>query len=468
MRAVFISHSSKDLQAAQIACEVLEQHGLTCWMASRDIRPGMEWGEAIIEGIESTKVMVLVFSKHANESAQVRREVERAVNKGRVIIPLRIENVLPKKALEYFLSVPHWLDAFSPPLQTHIEKLAVTIKGIIASDGTATDVVGAPVRTDVMDQPKAVAKEPPPDKPSHKTPPASDKPAARLVPAALLACATLGVLAWLPFRKTTGPDPKPVPPPPGPVSRPDHRKLGIDSATAKEPYVNTLEMKFAPVKITGGSTDGQTILFSIWETRIKDYDAYALSAGVTREKPGTFTQEPDHPVVHVDWNEARKFCQWLTQKEHTAGSLPEKLEYRLPSDHEWSCAIGLGSEKASKSIFVLDGDDRSYPWKGGWPPPKDFGNYGKSLGVDSFPFTSRVGSFPPATNGLHDLSGNVWEWCEDKYDPAKPERVVRGGSFFETSQEHLLSSARQPEKESQRLDQIGFRCVLASTGKGTN
>jgi hypothetical protein len=72
--------------------------------------------------------MVLAFSGHANTSPQIRREVERAVNKGIPIIPLRIEDVQPSRALEYFISTPHWLDAFTPPLERHLNRLAQAIQ----------------------------------------------------------------------------------------------------------------------------------------------------------------------------------------------------------------------------------------------------------------------------------------------------------------------------------------------------
>lgn len=97
-------------------------------MAPRDILPGSDWGEAIVEGIEGAKVFVLVFSRKANESQQVKREVERAVNRGLVIIPMRIEDVLPGRQLEYFLGTPHWLDALTAPLEAHLTYLGDTVQ----------------------------------------------------------------------------------------------------------------------------------------------------------------------------------------------------------------------------------------------------------------------------------------------------------------------------------------------------
>lgn len=128
---VFLSHSAKDKPVADAICARLEQNNIRVWIAPRDILPGSNWGEAIIQALESCRVMVVVFSSSANASPQVLREVERAVGKGVTVIPFRIEDVLPSKAMEYFLSSPHWLDALQPPLERHIEQLAQTVGVLI-------------------------------------------------------------------------------------------------------------------------------------------------------------------------------------------------------------------------------------------------------------------------------------------------------------------------------------------------
>jgi hypothetical protein len=132
---VFISYSSKDKPTADAACALLESSGVRCWIAPRDVLPGRDWGEALVDAIAESRVMVLIFSAHANQSPQVRREVERAVNKGVVIVPFRIENVSPCKALEYFISVPHWMDAYGGPLEKHLARLAETVRALIQSGG---------------------------------------------------------------------------------------------------------------------------------------------------------------------------------------------------------------------------------------------------------------------------------------------------------------------------------------------
>ena len=130
---VFISYSSKDKAAADAACNVLERNGVRVWMAQRDILPGVGWAESLIGAINTARVMVLVYSSNANTSPQIEREVERAINKGLPVVPFRVEDVAPSATLEYFISETHWLDAFTPPLEHHLERLADAVKRLLAS-----------------------------------------------------------------------------------------------------------------------------------------------------------------------------------------------------------------------------------------------------------------------------------------------------------------------------------------------
>jgi hypothetical protein len=138
---VFISYSADDKSVADAMCSMLESNGLQCWMAPRDILPGMDWGGSIIDAIAGTRVMVLVLSSHSNTSSQVKREVERAVNKDVIVIPFRIEDVTLSKSLEYQLSSTHWMDAITPPLADHLQTLAERIKQILSTDSPAVPPV---------------------------------------------------------------------------------------------------------------------------------------------------------------------------------------------------------------------------------------------------------------------------------------------------------------------------------------
>ena len=99
----FISYSHVDKRLADASCAVLEAAGIRCWIAPRDIGPGQEWAEAIITAIDRCSVMVLIFSRDANESSQIRREIERAVHNSVPIVPVRIEDAEPTGSLTYFL-----------------------------------------------------------------------------------------------------------------------------------------------------------------------------------------------------------------------------------------------------------------------------------------------------------------------------------------------------------------------------
>jgi hypothetical protein len=131
---VFISYSSKDKSMTDAVCARLEANGIRCWMAPRDIVPGSDWSAAVVDAIKASKVLILIFSKHANDSKQVKREVERAVAIGIAVVPFRIEDITPSSSLEYFISSAHWLDALTPPVERHIDKLADAVKGLLKNE----------------------------------------------------------------------------------------------------------------------------------------------------------------------------------------------------------------------------------------------------------------------------------------------------------------------------------------------
>lgn len=242
------------------------------------------------------------------------------------------------------------------------------------------------------------------------------------------------------------------------------------AVTGKE-SINSLGMKFVPVQDT-------KVLFCIHETRYKDYAAYAKEVGTANDswkEQGTSSYMPtdkkeDHPVTRVSWDDAKSFCSWLSKKE---GRI-----YRLPTDQEWSCAVGIGlQEKWNKDSTPasITKSQTDFPWGGKWPPTKGDGNYsdqsrkvkapsGQSYYLDgyddSFPTTAPVMSFKPNKLGLYDLGGNVWEWCEDWFEGAQKNRVLRGGAFSSSTRGDLLSSCRFNNTPDLRFADRGFRVVL--------
>jgi formylglycine-generating enzyme required for sulfatase activity len=259
---------------------------------------------------------------------------------------------------------------------------------------------------------------------------------------------------------------------------------GIASATKDKPFENSLGMRFVPVPITGGPSDGKTVLFSIWETRVKDYETFIKDNEGHEWPKAEFPQKDDHPAVMVSWEDAQAFCAWLTELDRKIGKLGKDEHYRLPTDHEWSCAVGIGTEEdadvipSAKRRRVFD----IFPWGEKFPPPKGAGNYyGEECKRnpvsdasrkpiegydDGFDRTAPVGSFEVNEYGLYDIGGNVWEWCEDWLNPEnKEKRVQRGGSWLNFTHGYLLSSGRGSRTPTSRGDDYGFRCVVVGGGR---
>jgi len=514
---VFISHSSKDKTVADATCAWLEAHGIRCWIAPRDIQPGANWGSSIIKAIHGARVMVLLLSSHANASPQIKREVERAVNAGAIIIPMRIEDVLPQDDLEYFLGTPHWLDAFTPPLELHLNKLAAAINEILeipapASSGRVPEDV-----PETMAEPEPVPRftietplpKPPPHRPWGKgwlislsvavvvlalvglgyyfgvaTPTekvrraeiaqqeaqakvaaaeaekqkadaaaaqakseeekaalekAKQDAEARTVAAqqaAQQARAEVDKAKQAEQAAATPPAPQPTASASGPV-------LG-------QLWENSLWMKFNPVP-------GVNALFGVWDVRVKDYAAFVKETGRDWPKP-EFTQTENDPAVMVSWDDAHAFCDWLTKKEQAEGRLASNQEYRLPTDAEWSKAVGLNESSEGTPAEKSGKIKGVYPWGTQWPPPQGAGNYPESLTHDGYANTSPVGSFAANQYGLYDMGGNVWQWCEDKYNSTT--RVLRGASWYIGGSGSLLSSFRSGAYPGGRSGSLGFRVVV--------
>lgn len=352
-----------------------------------------------------------------------------------------------------------------------------TATGVPSSDSDATVPRLQPRPPPPPPKPRVVA--PPP------APPAAPVPEKKsnvllLVSAALLVAIMFFGSASVFKKKNRGDRPRAsdrrnVPPPPRPP------KI---AATREEPFVNTLGMRFVPVP-------GLDALFSVWVTRVSDYRAFCNAnptadtswKTVTRENV-PIPREPTYPVSHVSWEDAQGFCRWLTTKEQAEGKLPRELRYRLPTDEEWSQAAGLPPEDGATPAQRSFKNDEVFGWGKTWPPPRSAGNYADESFHAAFPFnesstnpwtkhrwlagyddgfptTSPVDAFPANRYGLHDMGGNVWQWCEDTIDATQTNRVLRGPSWDDPDRHSLLLSNRNANSPGARYQHLGFRCVLA-------
>lgn len=197
----------------------------------------------------------------------------------------------------------------------------------------------------------------------------------------------------------------------------------------------------------------------------------------------------DWPVVQVTWEQAARFCNWLSRKENlptvyeeVGGQMRSKTPigpgYRLPTEAEWEFSARYGPTAKSWK----------YPWGESYPPPAKTVNIADASATailtlvlekynDEHPAAAPVGTYPPNPNGLYDLGGNVAEWCHDYYaiypyqpgktvtDPTGPaegqHHVIKGGSWKHASIRNLRAAHRDYQDES-RID-LGFRvCRYAS------
>jgi len=259
-----------------------------------------------------------------------------------------------------------------------------------------------------------------------------------------------------------------------------HKKINVslqrnNSAVFGRKWKNSLGMQFVPV--------GEELLVSAWETRVSDYQTYTSEAKVRTPKSPGFEQGPHHPVVQVSRKEAKKFCQWLTQRDRKLELISEDSEYRLLTDLEWSRLVGLEddpdhlpSRRELKNVVL-------FPWGEIWPPEKvgyKVGNLAdksaaKALDIrrsrtlfyyeDGYQYTSPVGSFPPNELGIYDLAGNAYEWVSDDYAGKGKYGVLRGGCWKTYLKEHLNVTSRNVVKPNKATPLFGFRITLAKTNQ---
>lgn len=142
---IFISHSAQDKTVADAVCHGLEREGLRCWIAPRDINPGLSWAAAIQKAVRESRVLVLIFSGAADRSDHVRREVSAALEGGAAIVPFRLEDIRAGDELNYYLAGLHWLDATTPPLDRHVQRLADNLKAMLDDRPETTPADLAPL-----------------------------------------------------------------------------------------------------------------------------------------------------------------------------------------------------------------------------------------------------------------------------------------------------------------------------------
>jgi hypothetical protein len=381
---VFVSHSAKDKTVSDALVAKLEEQGIRCWVAPRDVVPGADWGESIIDAIESSRIMVLIFSASANGSPQIKREIERAVDKGVYTIPFRIEDVQPTKALEYFISSAHWLDAFSQPLAQHFDSLARTLKAILATPrpGSAAEAsLPMPVRSEPIParapetyQPPAQSPAPPPPPPpprfvpqSHSSPAPAAAPAVRktnwtpiiigIVALVLLGGVALaGVLVYL-FRAPATSTAKPkqeITSPHAPVSSSPPSTALAPPARAVSPPARTQSSEGIPSDKEIKKLVLDTLLLFNDAVQAKSFKAFYAKLGPAwkKETSPAKLQEIFHDFIdkHIDFSD-------IDYEEPTFDVAPSI------NKNGWLAVKGQYTLKTTDVLFDLQYENDQGSWK---------------------------------------------------------------------------------------------------------
>ncbi len=137
---VFVSYSTKDKTITDTIVASMEQNQIRCWYAPRDIKPSEDWGKAISNAIERSKIFLIIFSGNSNQSQRVLDELNLAISQEITIMPFRIENLEPDGAMRLHLSSRHWLDAYDPSWESHIKKLIYTVSSHLETTIAEEDV----------------------------------------------------------------------------------------------------------------------------------------------------------------------------------------------------------------------------------------------------------------------------------------------------------------------------------------
>lgn len=194
-------------------------------------------------------------------------------------------------------------------------------------------------------------------------------------------------------------------------------------------------------------------------------DEWKRREGVSWQNPG-FPQDETHPAVHLSYNDVLALADWLQKKDGRTFGLPTEAqwEYACRAGTDTARYWGTGSEQACSCANVADLTAR-----------RKFPAWVIHNCEDGYIFTAPAGSFRPNDFGLQDMLGNVWEWCQDNYDPDAYRRskratplhigdgmshVIRGGSWYSRPEYVRCADRDHVNSPSRRGSDLGFRLVM--------
>jgi len=187
-----------------------------------------------------------------------------------------------------------------------------------------------------------------------------------------------------------------------------------------------------------------------------------------------WAQTEDHPVVCLTWQDAHKFCEWLTRYEQEQERITTNQHYRLPTEAEWQYACR--GTQTTHFAWGNDPEDAQYYANVVDATPHPDGRVWKTATyypwIDGYVFTAPVGQFKPNAFNLYDMHGNAWEWCENRFYRNRGEKltnpisgapwgkhILHGGSWDNNAGSFRCTTRRTTRKHFSS-DTTGFRVVL--------
>ncbi|HEX3048821.1 MAG TPA: SUMF1/EgtB/PvdO family nonheme iron enzyme [Bacillota bacterium] len=413
---IFISYSKTDKLVADAVCAVLESEKIHCWIAPRNILPGTNYPEAIIMAIKNCKVFILIFSAHSNDSLHVRTEVEKAMNCRIPIIPLRIADVPLSPHMEYFIGSYQWLDALTSPFEKHLLKLTLAVQSLLHINQPALSdnniiqelhhTLNEKNHEENQNDISAVSES------SFNQPNLSDNNTSQELQHTL-----------------------------NEVNR-EENQIAVSTVSELGSEFSSFEQNKLRL-IPGGE-----FYYKKYRRKVKVEPFFIGICPVTNQEYEQFDPEhkkqrnehssaDDEPVIYISWNDANRYCEWLSKETGKT--------FRLPDEVEWEYACRAGSTGS----YSLDIDGMEVNEKN----LKKYAVYGT-------PKTMPVKQRKPNSFGLYDMHGNVWEWCRDCHEDNNNNRVLRGGSWSSQA-EHLGSSFRIRNYPVIKVNNFGFRVVVS-------
>lgn len=398
---VFISYSNQDTEAAQAICHVLEQNGIRCWMAPRNIPPGSDYGDVIDEAIKVCKTVVVVFSETASESQWVKGELNIAFEEQKTIIPFRLDQTPLKGQNRVMLNKTHWIDAY-PDYKIKFHDLV--------------SAVALSVGMNVQEESGGI--NPPPEWfEQYKKP-------------IIIGIITVALLALISLFYPL-------------IAKQMHSftydKQGLHVKVKgltlfQEDALNTILDNM--VLVDGGTfimgnteemadylTEQDSLSNITHEVELDNF--YISKYEVTQKQWRAFLPSEgkciadgdDSAMDMLSWEDAKAFADTL--------SIITGLQFSIPTEAQWEFAA-RGGKKSHHYIFSGNDDAAEVGW----------------TSLDELTSAHKIGGKRYNELDIYDMTGNVMEWCSDYFDLYSPQkgvnpegpskgtnRVLRGGDF---------------------------------------